>query len=220
MHPLKPPDHILIKTYSFYFHPLLNAILDLKNTLEKHSKKKMSKWSAWIAQATPVFKKGSLQTYPKRPPPEKSTNPLKKCKNSGKTSKKTSQKKIFQAQNGHPFGAQFGRPEINDIWKRARQEASKMKTKRKAKMTSKIDQKKVPKIFKFEATWILPLQPKRHFHWAPKAHPFISRYFKIWGSRGIYAFGVLLQCTHKGFGFRKTPERTIKKRLKQRSRQT
>ena len=150
----------------------------------------MSKWSAWIAQATPVFKKGSLQTYPKRPPPEKSTNPLKKCKNSGKTSKKTSQGEIFRAQNGHPLEVQLGRPEINDIWKRARQEASKMKPKRKAKMASKIDQKTVPKIFKFEATWISPLQAKRHFHWAPRAYPFISRYFKISGSRGIYAYSL------------------------------
>ena len=48
------------------------------STFERHSgpqkhtrktlKKRMSKWSALIAQATPVFKKSSLQTYPKRQP--------------------------------------------------------------------------------------------------------------------------------------------------------
>ena len=189
MHSLKPPDHILIKIYSLLFSSTFEHHSGPQKHTRKTLKKRMSKWSAWIAQATPVFKKGSLQTYPKRPP-QKNHQIREKVQKHMETLKKTGQEEIFQTQNGHPFGAQFGRPEINDIWKRARQEASKMKTKRKAKMTSKIDQKTVPKIFKFEATWISPLQAKRHFHWAPRAYPFISRYFKISGSRGIYAYSL------------------------------
>ena len=190
MHSLKPPDHILIKIYSLLFSSTFEHHSGPQKHARKTLKKRMSKWSAWIAQATAVFKKGSLQTYPKRLPQKNHQIREKKCKNTRKTSKKTGREKTFQTQNGRPFGAQFGRPEINDIWKQARQEASKMKPKRKAKMTSKIDQKTVPKIFKFEATWISPLRTKRHFHWAPRAYPFISRYFKISGSRGIYAYSL------------------------------
>ena len=83
-----------------------------------------------------------------------------------------------------------------------------------AKIASKINYKTVLKIFKFEGTWTPLLQPKRHFHWAPKAHQFISRYFKICGLRGNSAFKVFLQCTHKGSGLRKTNCQLLKTRLK------
>ena len=68
MHSLKPPDHILIKIYSFLFSSTFEHHSGPQKHTRKTIKKRMSKWSAWIAQATPVFKKCSLQTYSKRPP--------------------------------------------------------------------------------------------------------------------------------------------------------
>ena len=96
MHSLKPPDHILIKIYSLLFSSTFEHHSGPQKHTRKTLKKRMSKWSAWIAQATPVFKKGSLQTYPKRPPQKNHQIREKSAKTLGKRKKKRAKGKYFR----------------------------------------------------------------------------------------------------------------------------
>ena len=96
MHPLKPPDHILIKIYSLLFSSTFEHHSGPQKHTRKTLKKRMSKWSAWIAQATPVFKKGSLQTYPKRPPQKNHQIRGKRAKTHGTRQKKQAKRKYFR----------------------------------------------------------------------------------------------------------------------------
>ena len=96
MHSLKPPDHILIKIYSRLFSSTFEHHSGPQKHTRKTLEKRMSKWSAWIAQATPVFKKGSLQTYPKRQPQKNHQIQEKSAKTQGKRQKKRAKRKYFR----------------------------------------------------------------------------------------------------------------------------
>ena len=96
MHPLKPPDHILIKIYSFYFHPLLSAILDLKNTLEKHSKKGCQNEAPWLRRQRQCLKKAACKHTQKGLPQKNHQIREKSAKTEGKRQKKRAKRKYFR----------------------------------------------------------------------------------------------------------------------------
>ena len=96
MHPLKPPDHILIKIYSFYFHPLLNAILDLKNTLEKHSKKRCQNEAPGLRKQRQCSKRAACKHTQKGHPQKNHQIHEKSAKTLGKRQKKRAKRKYFR----------------------------------------------------------------------------------------------------------------------------
>ena len=96
MHSLKPPDHILIKIYSFYFHPLLNAILDLKNTLEKRAKKGCQNEAPGLRKQRQCLKRAACKHIQKRPPQKNHQIREKSAKTEGKREKTRAKGKYFR----------------------------------------------------------------------------------------------------------------------------
>ena len=96
MHPLKPPDHILIKTYSFYFHPLWMPFWTSK-THSKNTQKKDVKMKRLDCASNASVQKGQPANIPKKATPRKiHKSNEKSAKTLGKRQKKRAKRKYFR----------------------------------------------------------------------------------------------------------------------------